>query len=124
MVSWFSLRRVFSTLIIAAITGFVAMNPGKVRAFYEELYPSDPAKREALELCFAQNHQFNRLDSNQRATCYRESLYRLGESIVAQSTAQVQTANPLDLRRAAAMGAVPRNDIRRQEDEQNAVPAH
>jgi hypothetical protein len=123
MVSRFSLRRLFGTLTIAAITAFVAMNPGKVRAFYEELYPSDPARREALELCFARNHQFNRLDPDQRAICYRDTLIRLGEPILAQSADQTPAANPVDLWRAAAMGALPRNDIRRQEDERNAVPS-
>jgi hypothetical protein len=64
-----TIRRSAMALIVIGAGGFAAMNPGAVKAFYENIYPSDPAKHEALELCFMQDHKFNRLDAGERDNC-------------------------------------------------------
>jgi len=115
-----TLRRLILTVAIVGGGGFAAMNPGVVRAFYEDIYPSDPAKREALELCFVRDHKFNRLDPDQRDACYRTMLVSRGE-VTVQSPGVQPTANSIDLQRAAGMGSVPRNDIRRTEETRGAV---
>src|SRR5258708_12394666 len=58
--------------IVGIALGAAGAYPGAVRDFYEQLYPSDAAKRQALELCFLTDHKFNRLDPDQRDACYRE----------------------------------------------------
>jgi len=115
-----TLRRLILTVAIVGGGGFAAMNPGVVRAFYEDIYPSDPAKRQALELCFVRDHKFNRLDSDQREACYRTMLVSRGE-IAAQSPNSQPPMNSIDLQRAAGMGSVPRNDIRRSEETRDAL---
>jgi len=97
--------------------GFAVLNPGVVRAFYQDIYPSDPAKRQALELCFLQDHQFNRLEPSARENCYHRMLQPLGE--ISTSETQPPTANLVDLQRAAGGGQMPRNDIRRLEQDQH-----
>jgi hypothetical protein len=111
-----SVKRLLVALVVAAAGGFVVMHPGAVKAFYEDIYPSDPAKRQALELCFMRDPNFNRLNPGQREACYRQA--RLPVGILANEN---QQPNPLDLERAASMGPVPHNDIRRQQDEQKAL---
>jgi hypothetical protein len=112
-------RRGTMLLVVVGISGFAAANPGVVKGFYEDLYPSDPAKRQALELCFAQDHKFNRVDVDQREGCYRRVLSSLGEISAAGAAAEQPTVNLVDLQRAAGAGSVPRNDIRRLEQNQN-----
>jgi hypothetical protein len=41
----------------------------QVTAHYREIWPTDPAQREALRLCFLANPQFDRLDPATRAAC-------------------------------------------------------
>jgi hypothetical protein len=120
------IRRGVMLLAVVGAGGFVAMNPGVVKGFYEDLYPSDPAKRQALELCFMQDHKFNRLDADQRDACYHRLLSSLGEVPAAGAAALRPTANLVDLQRSAGAGSVPRNDIRRLEQNQNPPrsPAH
>jgi hypothetical protein len=108
------------TLAVLGAGGFVITNPGVVNAFYEDLYPSDPAKRHALELCFMQDHKFNRLLSDEREACYHRMLSSLGEIPAAGAAAERPTANLVDLQRSAGAGSVPRNDIRRLEQNENA----
>jgi hypothetical protein len=120
-----TLRRLILTAAIVGGGGFAAMNPGAVKAFYEDIYPSDPAKREALELCFVRDHKFNRLDSDQRDACYRTMLASRGE-VAAQSPDAQSAPNFVDLQRAAGRGSLPRNDIRRTEETRGAAhpPPH
>jgi len=115
-----TLRRLALTVVIVGGGGFAAINPGVVRAFYEDIYPSDPAKREALELCFVRDHKFNRLDSDQRDACYRTMLVSRGE-IPAQSPGVPPAVNSVDLQHAAGMGSMPRNDVRRAEETRGAL---
>jgi len=112
-------RSVLAITIVGAV-GFVAAYPNVVLGYYLDLYPTDPAKKQALELCFLQDHRFNRLDADQREGCYRHALLPV-ESIAGMSMAEVPHANPVDLQRAAAQGHLPRNDIRRAEQTQNAL---
>jgi hypothetical protein len=116
--SRWSRRFLFAAVIVAG--GSVSPEfAGAIRGLYLDAYPSDPAKRQALELCFLQDHRFNRLDADEREACYRHAL-------VPQETAggalPVQLpANEIDLQRSAAVGSMPRNDIRRHEETQNAL---
>jgi hypothetical protein len=118
MVQGRTIRRWAVTVAVAAIGGFAVLNPGVVRAFYQDIYPNDPAKRQALELCFLQDHMFNRLESSARETCYNRMLQPLGE-ISTSETPQSPTANLVDLRSAAGAGRQPRNDIRRLEQNEH-----
>jgi hypothetical protein len=108
-------------LVVVGAGTFAAMNPGVVKAFYEDIYPSDPAKRQALELCFMQDHKFNRLESSERDRCYRQMLFTASEhsAPTAVSAEQQPNVNLIDLGRAAAQGNLPRNDIRRLEQNEN-----
>lgn len=114
-------RRIAAALVVVGAGVFVAMNPGVVKAFYEDIYPSDPAKRQALELCFMQDHKFNRLDSGERDRCYRQMLFPVSEHSASAGVLAEQkpTVNLIDLERAAAQGNMPRNDVRRLEQDQN-----
>ena len=112
------LSRSAMALAIAGAGGFAALNPGAVKAFYEDIYPRDPAKRQALDLCFVENHKFNRLDAGERDACYRRMLMPLGE--VTATGGEQPNVNLIDLQRAAGAGNLPKNDIRRLEQNQAA----
>jgi hypothetical protein len=105
-------------VVVVGAGGFAVMNPGVVRAFYQDIYPSDPAKRQALELCFLQDHKFNRLEPDAREACYGRMLQPLGE-ISSSETQQQPTANLVDLQRVAGERTLPRNDIRRLEQNEH-----
>lgn len=110
-----------AAILVALLTagGVAALHPESVRAFYLGIYPDDPARAQALDLCFAENHAFNRLDSEQRDSCYR----RILGSVSAASSASlaIPAVNAVDLRRAAADGGAPLNDVRREEQSQAAA---
>jgi hypothetical protein len=105
----------FTAVVVTA--GGAAIQSNGIRNLYRELYPADPAKREALELCFSQDHEFNRLDSGERENCYRQVL----APVEARLGSTPAWANPIDLRRAAAAGSMSRNDVRRTEQTQDAL---
>jgi hypothetical protein len=109
-------KRAMLGFAVIAAGVFAAMNPGVVKAFYEDIYPNDPAKREALDMCFMENHTFNRLDTDQRDSCYKRMLRPLGEITAA---AQL-SVNPVDLQRAAAQPNMPHNDIIRLQENRAA----
>jgi hypothetical protein len=113
-------KRTLTTVAVVAAGGIAFMNPGVVQAFYEDIYPSDPLKQQALHTCFLQDQKFNRLDSSERANCYRRTLLSLGE-VPRSAPADQPQPNFVDLRRSAGMGSLPHDDIRRQQDEQNAL---
>jgi hypothetical protein len=115
-----TVRRWVLTLAVVGAGAFAVTNLSMVKTFYEALYPNDPAKRQALELCFMQDHKFNRLDSDARQACYHRMLSSLGEIPAAGAAAEQPTANIVDLQRSAGAGSVPRNDIRRLEQTENA----
>ncbi|HZK90480.1 MAG TPA: hypothetical protein VFC56_10070 [Stellaceae bacterium] len=109
-------------MVFAVVTvgGVAAMHPGAVKAFYLNIYPDDPAKAQALDLCFTENHAFNRLDSDQRNSCYQHFLSLVAE--VSSASLAPAAINTIDLQRAAGQGSLPRNDVRREE--QTLAAAH
>jgi hypothetical protein len=115
------IKRTMLGLVVIGAGAFAAMNPGVVKAFYHDIYPNDPAKREALDMCFMENHKFNRLDAGERDACYKRMLQPLGEI----TPTEQPSVNAVDLQRAAAQGSMPRNDIIRLQEDRNAPhPPH
>jgi len=113
------LKRFLFAAVIMVGGGVAAVYPEAIRSFYLDVYPSDPAKRQALELCFLQDHKFNRLDADEREACYRHALM---PTDAADSALPVQpAANEIDLRRSAAVGSMPLDDVRRHEETQNTL---
>jgi hypothetical protein len=106
-------RRFVMAVVVVGAGGIAASHPDAIKAFYEDIYPSDPAKREALDLCFMHDHKFNRLDPSQREACYGSMLLPRGELSSAPAPADRPNVNLVDLQRAAAQGSMPHNDIRR-----------
>jgi hypothetical protein len=117
-----TIRRALLAAVVVAGGSIVAVNPEAFRSFYLELYPNDPAKRDALEMCFLQDHKFNRLDPDERATCYRHALVPT-QSVAGTPLPERPEPNAIDLRRAAAAGSMPRNDIRRIEQNESTLKA-
>jgi hypothetical protein len=73
----------FSGLIGAAISGAVVQpsavtdvfgNADSIVDLYNRIFPGDPLKQEALDLCFRQDHAFNRLFGSERSACYAKFL--------------------------------------------------
>jgi len=119
-----ALRRSIMAVVVVAAGGFAAMNPGAVKAFYEDIYPSDPGRRQALDMCFMEDHKFNRLDAAERDSCYQRALPSVGATPVPSAMAGPPNANLIDLQRAAGEGSMPRNDIRRQQVENASHSPH
>jgi hypothetical protein len=115
-----SLKRksLFGAVVIGG-AALLAAYPNVVRGYYLDIYPTDPAKQQALELCFLQDHRFNRLDANERESCYRHALLPIQSA--AASMDDLPPPNAVDLQRAAAQGSLPRNDVRRAEQTQSAL---
>lgn len=114
MAFWQSIRG--TLFAVAAVGGFVAgAQPKGLEALYEAVYPSDPAKREALAMCFAEDHTFNRLSPTAREACYRGALASV-DPPAGRTAVQPPQVNAVDLARAAGQGRMPRNDVRREEE--------
>lgn len=114
------LRRVLVASVFVTVGGVAAMHFQDISTLYRDIYPTDPAKREALDLCFTQDHQFNRLDADARASCYSRALMPAA-MVAGFAPAAGPVANPIDLQRAAAAGHMPRNDVRRTEETQGVL---
>ena len=100
--------------VAAIAAGVEAAHPGAWQGLFEQLYPKDPERRQALDLCFRTDHRFNRLDAAEREGCYRRML----KPVMPPSPA-VASANFVDLWRAAGRGRTPTHDIRfEQQNEQ------
>lgn len=110
-------RRVLFTTVVVIAGGVAALHSKAIGSLYHDLYPSDPAERQALELCFAQDHQFDRLDAGERENCYRRVLV----PAAMQAGLVPAPVNLVDLRRASVSGSMPRNDVRRIEQTQDAL---
>lgn len=91
---------------VICTVGFLMFNQrDKMADLYHAAYPADPVKAEALKSC-AENTNFNRLDSGDRAACYAGT-YGKRETPVLIPTPQPSYAfNPSHL---------PGNDIRREQ---------
>jgi hypothetical protein len=109
------MTRVLSGAIFLAAGVVASMHFQDISRFYRDIYPTDPVKREALDLCFTQNHQFNRLDPVARASCYSHALLPAA-AMAGLAPIGGPAANPIDLQRDAAAGHMPRNDIRRTQE--------
>jgi hypothetical protein len=90
-----------------AVAAAVGVQPSTVLAFYDQLYPSDPVQRQALDDCVALDPRFNRLDASERAACYRQS--RIS---AAAAPAAAPAGNYVDLWRAAGQGHLRQDDVR------------
>ena len=55
------------------LAAFTALTPA-IGALYGQIYPADPAKREALVACTQANPEFSRLWAAARAACYEQRL--------------------------------------------------
>lgn len=97
------------SLVIAGAGG-----PARLWQTFQELYPSDPVQRQALDQCFAQDPQLDRLDSAAREACLRRMLPAMAAAEAAENPTQ-QASNFVDLWQAAGRGVAPQNDIRYQE---------
>lgn len=91
----------------------VIIRPDAVSALYQQLYPSDPQMRQALNDCFTLDPQFNRLDPAARQTCYRQRLPAVANGAAAPH--RPEPSNFVDLWRAASEGHLPQNDIRAEQ---------
>jgi hypothetical protein len=114
-------RRLLKVTLVAVVFGlgaYAGTHSEAIFNIYDALYPSDAAKRQALDMCFLENHAFNRLDASQRDACYQHA--RLTGAITASMVGTVP-ANEIDLRHAAAAGSVPHNDVRRTEQTREAL---
>ncbi len=95
--------------VIFTVGFLVFEHHDKMLDLYHAAYPTDPVKAAALDRC-AENMNFNRLDSGDRASCY-DGTYGRPEAPVLIPTPQPSYAySPSHL---------PGNDIRRQEANTN-----
>ena len=67
----------FALLIVG--TAILAMNRDRVTAEWRAMYPTDARMLAALQLCYTENHQFNRMSNQARDGCYERWLPRLAE---------------------------------------------
>jgi hypothetical protein len=115
-------RRLLFVAIVAFAGGVASVHPEVIENFCENIFPSDAAKRQALDLCFLQDHKFNRLDADEREACYHRNLTATArETTLAVASPAPIEPNAVDMRRAAGEGHMPRNDVRRREQLENAL---
>ena len=62
-------------LIIAGV--FFVVERNGIIAEWRAMYPTEPRERAALQLCYTENHQFNRMSDLARKGCYEKWLPRL-----------------------------------------------
>jgi len=102
---------------LAGILAAVAIaRPDAVAAIYQQIYPSDPALRRALDQCSLENRAFDRLDPAAREACYRRNPAHYQSAAAAGPEPRVTAApNFVDQWRAAGQGHLQRNDIRAEQ---------
>jgi hypothetical protein len=66
-------------LIIAGV--FLVLEHNQVIAEWRAMYPSDPREKAALQLCYDDNHQFNRMSDKASKGCYQKWLPRLPDRL-------------------------------------------
>lgn len=104
------MRRLLVATVIGIAAGVAAMQLKTVSGFFASIYPTDPAKREALDLCILADPNFNRLDRSAREACYRHAL---GASVPPETSTRAGSApNQVDLQHAVGQSGAPRNDVR------------
>ena len=101
-------------LLVATIIGVAigggAVQPKVVSDFLADLYPKDPARRQALDRCILTDVNFNRLDAAARDACYRHAL--AAPASLVSPLPPGGAPNQVDLGRAASRGSSPANDVR------------
>jgi hypothetical protein len=101
-------------LTIIAATVAIA-RPDLVSGLYQQLYPSDPAQRRALDQCFLENQNFDRFDPAARAACYRHNLPSYQSAAADPASGLAAPVNFVDQWRADGQGHLPQNDIRAEQ---------
>ena len=106
--------------LFAGIAGIIVvsaagMRPAAVWEIFQQIYPSDPMQRQALDQCFMEDHRFDRLDRAAREACYRRNAAARGAAAPDQATRIRANSNFVDLWRAAGQGHMPRHDVRFEE---------
>ena len=113
------MKRLLLVSAIGIISAIVALQFKTVTNFYNDIYPRDTSRREALKLCILEDPSFNRFDSHARDNCY---LHAGTQPTLAVEPAATGTApNPVDMRQSAGRGNTPRNDVRTIQGTQGAV---
>ena len=107
-------------VFLAGIAGMMAVSaagtkPAAVWETLQQLYPSDPMQRQALDQCFMEDHRFDRLDRAAREACYRRNAAARSASAPHPATRISANGNFVDLWRAAGQGQMPRHDVRFEE---------
>jgi hypothetical protein len=96
------------TVVGIAFTG-AALQIQNLASLVYEIYPIDPAKRQALAMCALADPNFNRLRPIARDACYRHEL----TATVTAARATISLApNPVALQEALAWEGAPGNDVR------------
>lgn len=100
-------------VVLAGLAGLaVALaggaGPAAVWGFYQRIYPSDPAKRQALDDCIATEPNFNRLDAAARVACYQGAALKRAPS-------PAMTGDFVDRWRADRQGHLPQDDVRAEQ---------
>ena len=62
-------RRIILLLLAVAIA-CAPINYEAITEQWSAMYPSDPPRRDALALCFSENHEFNRSKAEACKACY------------------------------------------------------
>jgi hypothetical protein len=91
--------------VIFTVGFLVYEHHDKMIDLYRAAYPVDPVKAAALDTC-AENMNFNRLDSGDRASCYAGTYGRQAAPALVPTPQPTYVYSPSHL---------PGNDIRRQE---------
>jgi hypothetical protein len=64
------MKVVIAGLFIIATAAILAVNRHAIVAGWNTIYPSDPALKMALQVCYIEDRQFNRLSAASRKNCY------------------------------------------------------
>jgi hypothetical protein len=95
------MKRIVIVTLIGIAVG-AAMQSKSVWDCYRDIYPSDPGKRQALDLCILSDLSFNRLDLAAREKCYQHALVE--PTLAAQAGYMDRAPNQVDFRQAAGRG--------------------
>jgi hypothetical protein len=66
------MARALTVGLIALIAS--AVDVDAIVAHWHAVYPSNPAQKAALQRCYTENHQFNRMSAEARRDCYAKWL--------------------------------------------------
>jgi hypothetical protein len=107
-------------VLLAGIAGIMVASaaggdPGAVWQTLQQIYPSDPMQRQALDQCFMEDHRFDHLDRGAREACYRHNAATQATPGPAPAIQIRANGNILDLWRSAGQGRLPRHDVRFEE---------